>query len=48
MALANSATNIDVNGISHDSKSGYGLLNANEWANQVDIDLIKLNQEIKI
>ena len=38
VALANSATNNDVNGISHDSKSGYGLLNANEWANQVDIE----------
>jgi serine protease AprX len=38
VALANSATNNYVNGISHDSKSGYGLLNANEWANQVDIE----------
>tara|TARA_B100000287_G_scaffold74978_2_gene66895 strand:+ start:378 stop:1607 length:1230 start_codon:yes stop_codon:yes gene_type:complete len=38
VALANSATNNVANGISHDSKSGYGLLNANEWANQVDLE----------
>ena len=38
VALANSATNNATTGISHDSKSGYGLLNANEWANQVDLE----------
>ena len=38
VALANSAKNSAANGISHNSKSGYGLLNAIEWANQVDLE----------
>ncbi len=38
VALANSAKNSAANGISHNPKSGYGLLNAFEWANQVDLE----------
>ena len=44
VALANSARTDSSQSESHDSKKGYGLLDAQEWSRQVEIEF-GINQE---